>query len=95
MSAAACRADSCVCRFAQAAKPVGFDAELARRLEHRAQTGLDVGQPLRIQIDAADIVVQVGHGFADGDAGRFDLIDHALQAGIVRSSSRWPAELSR
>lgn len=60
-----------------------FALELAGGLEHGAQPGFDIGQALRVQFDPADVVVQVGDGFGDRDAGRFEFVADALQGGVV------------
>ncbi|MNL15502.1 hypothetical protein D3C87_1364910 [compost metagenome] len=69
--------------IAQFAQRVGLDTEFSCGFKHQAQARFHVGQPLGVKVDTADIVVQVGHGFADGDAGGLQFVVHPLQAGVV------------
>ena len=86
MSAAACNAESSAQVAAQRAQPVGFGAELARSLEHRASGELRSASG-GSRSTRLDVVVQVGHGLANGDAGRLELA--LMPCRPVSCRTRW------
>ena len=68
---------------AQGRQLFGLDLELAGRLENGRHAPFGLGQPLGVELHPVAVAVQVGHGFAGSDAGRFDSVVDALQMGVV------------
>ena len=48
----------------------------------RFQARIDLAQPLRIELDPVEVVVERVHRFLQLDAGRLHAVEHALQAGV-------------
>ena len=98
MSPAACNAASSACSESRNSHRASGSTRNLRAVSNtRPQARLHLGQTLGVQVDAADVVVQVGYGFADRDAGGFQFVMHALQPGSCRSICwmRWLAAVMR